>query len=176
MNSENRQFPARLASLVHQISDACEGRADTLPQTVRDILCEHGDIENLLLPHQRMGSASGYTRHLLHGDSKGRFTIVALVWSPSQQTPVHAHYTWCAYRVAEGSLQEERYSWDAGQRQVVLNETVARACGDTGCGHAGMEVMHRLANVGTAPAISIHVYGIDADRISSHVNRLAQAA
>ncbi|TEA80097.1 cysteine dioxygenase family protein [Allopusillimonas ginsengisoli] len=176
MNADSRQFPARLASLVYQISSACEGAADVLPEKVKDILCEYGDIDNLLLPYQREGSASSYTRHLLHGDSKGRFTIVALVWSPGQKTPVHAHYTWCAYRVAEGNLQEERFSWDAAQKQVVLNETVARTCGDTGYGHAGMEQVHRLANVGTAPAISIHVYGVDAERISTHVNRLAQAA
>lgn len=176
MNADSRHFPMRLASLVQGVTQACEGPVADLPKTVGSLLCDHADIDNLLLPHQRVGSATCYTRHLLHGDDRGRFTIVALVWAPNQQTPVHAHYTWCAYRIAEGTLQEDRFGWDANAQQAVLTQTVQRSCGDTGYGHAGMEQIHRLGNVSDTPAISIHVYGIDAQRIASHVNRLARAA
>jgi hypothetical protein len=40
-------------------------------------------------------------------DSGRRFVITAITWLPGQQSPVHGHYVWCAYGVAEGELTEE---------------------------------------------------------------------
>lgn len=165
-----------LARLAQAIESACAGPAAEVPAAVAQALCRYGEPGDLLLPQQREGSAGGYMRHLLYADAKGRFSVVALVWQAGQRTPVHAHYTWCAYRVAEGELREERFGWNAAAGRAEPSETVVRAAGDTSCGHAGYDQIHRLGNDGGAPAISIHVYGIDADRVSTHVNRLAAVA
>jgi len=165
-----------LAAMARKIDLACQGEADKLPQAVARILCEHGSDAVLLTPEQCKGSDQCYTRHLLYADPAGRYTVVAIVWSPGQQTPVHAHYTWCAYRVFSGSLEEDRYQWDAGHACAHHGATVARVAGQTGFGHAGMDQIHRLRNTSAHPAISIHVYGVDAARVSTHVNRLAPEA
>ncbi|MEJ0004618.1 MAG: hypothetical protein WDN30_15645 [Pararobbsia sp.] len=57
------------------------------------------------------GSAASYSRHLLATDPAGRFAAAALVWRPGQQTAVHGHRTWCAYRVVQGTLHEEGFRW-----------------------------------------------------------------
>src|SRR5690606_34853383 len=88
-----------LERLAAAIEAACAGPAAGLPVAVEQALCRHGAAEGLLVPRQRVGSVAGYARHLLYADAKGRFSVVALVWQPGQRTPVHAHYTWCAYRV-----------------------------------------------------------------------------
>jgi len=49
---------------------------------------------------------------------------------------------------------------------------VTRAAGQSVCGHGGMDFIHRLHNEGDQTAVSIHVYGMDEARISSHVNRV----
>lgn len=162
-----------LDEAIGQIAMASAGAIDQLPRRVSEILCHCADLESFLQPEQCVGSDATYTRHLLHADPMGRFSVVALVWHAGQQTPIHAHYTWCAYRIFEGCLTESRYAWDAAAAKARHVETVERHVGDTGFGHAGYEQIHQLGNRGRAKAISIHVYGIDGGRVSSHVNRLA---
>ncbi|CFN60358.1 Predicted metal-dependent enzyme of the double-stranded beta helix superfamily [Bordetella pertussis] len=41
---------------------------------------------------------------------------------------------------------------------------------------AGLDAIHRLRNVGAGTAISLHVYGVEGDRVATHVNRIARAA
>lgn len=149
------------------------GPAGDVPTAVAHALRRYGGAPGLLKAEHRIGTAAGYARHLLYADAKGRFSVVALVWLPGQYSPVHAHYTWCAYRVVEGALQEERYRWNAQAGRAEPVETMVRTAGDTVCGHPGREQIHRLGNGGVEPAISIHVYGIDADRVATHVNWLA---
>ncbi len=117
-------------------------------------------------------SEQTYTRHILHADPKGRFTVVALIWGPQQFSPVHAHHTWCTYRVLAGELTESHYEWDRTAQQAYLFNKVIRSAGQSVCGHAGLELIHRLGNAGTQPAMSVHVYGMDSGRIATHVNRV----
>ncbi len=102
---------------------------------------------------------------------------MALGWAAGQCTPVHGHYTWCAYHVVAGALREQRFARVAGvPGRVELHEEVPCPAGSSGQGHAGLELAHRLCHESGEPAVSIHVYGIDAGRIASHVNRLAAVA
>jgi len=173
---ESGRAAPMLAALAGDIEQACRGAPADLPAAVERALCRHAALASLVPPAQRAGNPAGYARHLLYADPLGRFSVVALVWLPGQRTPVHAHYTWCAYRVAEGALREDRYRWNPQRGEAELAETVGRTAGQTGCGHAGYEQIHRLGNAGQGPALSIHVYGIDAERVATHVNRLAAAA
>lgn len=121
-------------------------------------------------------STQSYTRHILHADSLGRFTVVGLVWGPQQCSPIHAHYTWCAYRILAGALTEGFYQWDSAQRHAYLMSQFTREPGYSACGHAGLEFIHRLGNQTSEPAVSIHVYGMDSGRIGTHVNRVLASA
>ncbi|GAA5236734.1 cysteine dioxygenase [Verticiella sediminum] len=161
-----------LGRIVADVTAACAGDPATLPATVEQALRAHAHDARILAERFRQPASHGYCRHLLHADPRGRFSMVALVWAPGQRTAVHAHYTWCAYRVLAGRLTEERYRWDAGRSRSELRETVARVAGQTGYGHAGYEQIHRLGNDDGQIAISLHVYGIDGERVATHVNRL----
>jgi len=176
-------YPCRpiLAPLVAAIESAL---ADTLPEqlpaAVSQALNQYarldGLLESLLDATQLAGNAERYARHLLYAHPSGLFTVVALVWRPGQSTPVHGHYTWCAYLILQGNMSEEHYTWDRNSRCAVLYEQVARDQGDTVGSHAGLEDIHRLRNASEAVAVSIHVYGVDAQRVATHVNRLADIA
>lgn len=161
--------------LSNSIAQACLGEADLVPYRVRQALNHALDAETterlveqvLALPY----SEQSYTRHILHADPAGMFTVVALRWDVNQASPVHAHYTWCAFRVLRGVLTESHFEWDRSVEQAYLFNRVARPAGQSVCGHGGMDFIHRLGNEHAQTAVSIHVYGIDAARISSHVNR-----
>ena len=164
-----------VVGLSDSIAQACLGEADLVPYRVRQALnhaMDAGTTERLVeqvlaLPH----SDQSYTRHILHADPTGMFTVVALRWDLNQASPVHAHYTWCAYRVLRGVLTESHFEWDRSVEQAYLFNRVARSAGQSVCGHGGMDFIHRLGNEHAQTAVSLHVYGIDSARISSHVNR-----
>jgi len=161
--------------LSDSIVQACLGEADLVPYRVRQALNQALDAvtterlvgQILAMPY----SAQSYTRHVLHADPAGMFTVVALRWDLNQASPVHAHYTWCAFRVLRGALTESHFEWDRSAEQAYLFNRTARIAGQSVCGHGGMDFIHRLGNEQAQSAVSIHVYGIDSARISSHVNR-----
>ena len=165
-----------LPGTAHQIAQACSGPTELIAYGVRQALnaglTELATQQLLSVLNERPVSDQTYTRHLLHADPEGRFAVAALVWGTSQASPVHAHHTWCAYRVVMGELCESHYQWDASHKKAYLFNKVKREAGQSVCGNAGLELIHRLSNDGAQRAISIHAYGVDAESLSTHVNHL----
>lgn len=172
---QSSQRPA-LAELVEGVEAACAGPVQDLREALLAALARAALAPRLLTTPQRRGGPDGYTRHLLHGDARGRFAIMSIVWQPGQCTPVHDHYTWCGYAVVEGSLQESGYLWTPACTAVRSSGSSERRAGYASFGHAGVEGVHRLGNGSTEPAISVHVYGVDAARIATHVNHVRVAS
>jgi predicted metal-dependent enzyme (double-stranded beta helix superfamily) len=164
-----------LVSLADQIAVACAGPMDALQDDVVAALRTWTCEPRFLSPEQVASRADGYARHLLHADPSGRFAIVSIVWRPGQCTPIHAHYTWCGYAVVAGSLHEERYEWTCALRAVRSAGCADRSAGYACFGHAGVDAVHRLGNRSRAEAVSVHVYGVDAPRVATHVNRVVVA-
>lgn len=160
----------RLQTAVGKIAESCLEPIDGLPLRVGAILRAAGEL--VRLPPALPTSTGGYSRHVLYSDPKGRFTVVAIVWQPGQFSPIHAHYTWCAYHVVSGVLTERHYRWNSDAAIAQQTGSVVRRPGDVSAGHAGLEQIHSLGNASDGPAISVHVYGIDGDRIATHVNRV----
>ena len=79
---------------------------DRLLAALRDAVGGHRDW---LRAEHRVGDPARYMRHLLYVDPGDRFVITAITWLPGQKSPVHGHYVWCAYGVAEGELTEETF-------------------------------------------------------------------
>ncbi|MDE2197606.1 MAG: cysteine dioxygenase family protein [Rhodospirillales bacterium] len=124
---------------------------------------------DLLADRACPGDPARYTRHLLHNDSKG-YAVVAIVWSPGQMSPVHGHRTWCALGVQRGLLTETFFR---AEGDVALPTTcLARRAGDTSHAPADRLAIHRLANLGTQEAVSLHVYGVAFDRFGDGVNHI----
>ncbi|HEV3106046.1 MAG TPA: cysteine dioxygenase family protein, partial [Trinickia sp.] len=139
---------------------------------VRAALAQAAADDTLLNPAQREGSAQCYRRHLLAADPDGRYAMAALVWQPGQASPVHAHHTWCAYAVLDGTLTESLFDWNSALGRATQARTQSRAAGAVSYTRAGLSCIHRLGNAGTRAAVSLHVYGVAGERIATHVNDL----
>jgi predicted metal-dependent enzyme (double-stranded beta helix superfamily) len=118
----------------------------------------------------RVGDPSHYMRHLLYVDPDDDFVITAITWLPGQQSPVHGHYVWCAYGVAEGELTEEQFRAPGALLEPVKTSVIrAGALADV---DLGGPLYHRVSNRTPAVLVTLHVYGVAADRITTGINRL----
>jgi 3-mercaptopropionate dioxygenase len=139
-------------------------------QLVASELEQHLPSPDVLTPEQREGDETGSRSHVLHTEPDGTFSIVALVWRPGQMTPIHDHVTWCVFGVIQGVEYEELFTLDESNDCLVEAGKSANWVGDVS-GFAPPGDIHRVRNVGSRVAISIHVYGTDVSRIGSSVRR-----
>jgi 3-mercaptopropionate dioxygenase len=130
----------------------------------------HLPSTDVLTPEQRRGDANGYRSHVLHSEPDGTFSIVALVWRPGQVTPIHDHVTWCVFAVIQGVEHEELFTADEANDCLVATGNAVNWPGAVS-GFAPPGDIHRVRNVGSGIAISIHIYGTDVSRIGSSVRR-----
>lgn len=162
----------RLEELAGRLRAACVGPSNMLQDAVLSALSDATRHADLLRNDQRAGCEDRYARHTLFTDPSGRFTVVSIVWSPGQFSPVHGHFTWCGYVVVAGNLREELYTWDPCRKVAAVASIRDRNVGSVSFSYAGLEEVHRLGNSNSEQAVSIHVYGVDGPRVGSHVNRL----
>lgn len=163
---------ARLTDLTESIRE-CVRRGESQARTaelvegaLRPFLSEPG----LLRDDQRQGDPSRYVQHVLHVEPDGGFSIVALVWLPGQETPVHDHVAWCVTGVYEGTETEQRYELRGGDSYLAPVDEVTNEEGSV-CGFAPPGDIHLVRNSGTTKAISIHVYGADIGTLGTSVRR-----
>jgi predicted metal-dependent enzyme (double-stranded beta helix superfamily) len=145
-------------------------------RALRAALARAATDEWPLTPAQREGSCDGYCRHLLAADAAGRYALVALVWQPGQTSPIHAHHTWCGYTVLSGTLTETLYDWNAALGCALPARDQHRTPGAVSYTAAGMSSIHRLHNASTDVAVSLHVYGVSAAQVATHVNNVVRIA
>lgn len=165
---------AALQDLVRSIRHAVGAGgsdADTA-RRVAELLEPFLRTEGLLNPAQREPDPTHYRQHILHVEEDGGFSIVALVWLPGQETPIHDHVSWCVVGVQEGQEHETRYR-------------IAGAGDDTWLVEDGSSVnppgsiaaltppgdIHKVANQGAGLAISLHIYGADIGKLGSSIRR-----
>lgn len=123
-----------------------------------------------LRPEHRVGDPARYMRHLLYVDPDDDFVITAITWLPGQQSQVHGHYVWCAYGVAEGELTEEQFR-APGALLELIRTNVIRA-GELAEFDLGGPIYHRVSNHTDRTLVSLHVYGVAADRLTTGINRI----
>jgi len=122
-------------------------------------------------PDRRRASHEHYARHLIYADPGGRFSILSIVWDRGQMSPIHAHHCWCAVGVYQGMLTETFYRAGAPGELPVETGSARHAAGASIFDPTGSAI-HRIANYSGVLAVSIHVYGVAKDRISTGVNRI----
>jgi predicted metal-dependent enzyme (double-stranded beta helix superfamily) len=123
-----------------------------------------------LRPEHRVGDPNGYMRHVLYVDPKDEFVITAITWLPGQASPVHGHQVWCAYGVAEGELTEEQFRQSYG-RLTPLKTSVYRA-GEVAEMDLDGKAIHRVSNRTRSTIVSLHLYGVSAERLTTGINRI----
>ena len=109
-------------------------------------------------------------RHVLYVDPGGDFVITAITWLPGQVSPVHGHQVWCAYGVAEGELTEECFRNSDGK--LVSLKTNVYGPGDVAERDLDGKAIHRVSNRSRGTIVSLHLYGVSADRLTTGINRL----
>lgn len=161
----------QLLRLADRIGAAVALAPAAMAQEIQSALGEATAGATWLPPERRRASHVNYARHLLYADPDGRYSILSIVWDPGQMSPVHGHYCWCAVGVYQGELTETYYREDAASGVPVRVGSTCRGAGTLSF-EAAAAGIHRLANASGTPAISLHVYGIAKDGISTGVNRI----
>jgi len=128
-----------------------------------------GKNRGWLRPEHRIGDPARYMRHLLYIDPDDAFVITAITWLPGQKSPVHGHYVWCAYGVAEGELTEEQFR--APNMLEPLGTKTLRA-GELAELDLGGPMYHRVSNRTAAPLVTLHVYGVASSSLTTGINRI----
>lgn len=160
-------------AMAHAISAALHASPADPSAAVADVLGHYATDPLLLLGRDCPCRAETYIRHLLHEDAEDGWAVVALVWRPGQMSPVHAHNAWCAVGVHRGVLTESFYAPPAQPGALPVPSGIAlRRPGDVTFGPARADAIHRLANLGTETAISIHAYGLPYGRFCTELNRV----
>jgi len=166
-----------VALLMAEIGDACDGPAHAMGDRIAHALRIGAAMPDLLTAELRAPRNGCYARHTIAADPAGRFTLLSIVWAPGQFSPPHAHDAWCAYAIAENTLTETLYEFDAQSgKAVAVGAPVERAPGYACFAPAGLEQIHRLGNATGVGAISLHAYGVEGSRVGTHVNRLMDVA
>lgn len=143
--------------------------AEMVTEALRPFL----DMPGLLSEDQKQGDPERYLQHVLHVEPDASFSIVALVWLPGQQTPIHDHVAWCVTGVYQGAESEQRYRpHDDGEQPYLVPDGLITNHTGEACGFAPPGDIHLVRNCGTDTAISIHVYGADIGELGTSVRRV----
>lgn len=99
-----------------------------------------------------------YTQYLLHCDSLERFSVVAFVWGPGQETPVHDHTVWGLIGVLRGAEISQRFT--VGPDGLVAGPRERLGAGEVEAVSPRIGDVHKVSNaLDDTVSISIHVYG-----------------
>ena len=120
-----------------------------------------------LRPEHRVGDPKGYMRHLLYVDPEDAFVMTAITWLPGQVSAMHAHQVWCLYGIVEGDLTEEQFD-----PSMKLQRKVVYRPGELAERDLDQSVVHRVSNRGIARVVSLHLYGVSADKLTTGINRV----
>ena len=121
-----------------------------------------------LRPEHRVGDPAGYMRHLLYVDPGGDFVVTAITWLPGQKSAVHGHQVWCMYGIAEGELTEEQF----GGVPLQVSRQSRYEKGQIADYDLECTLVHRVSNRGGVPLVSLHLYGVAAERLTTGINRV----
>jgi len=167
---------SQLESLVQEVRETVSlDNADEMPARIAEILKAYLPAKELLNQSQRQPDAESYRRHTVYRDPDGQFTILALVWLPGHETPIHGHMAWGAVGLYSGELNVcnyEIFGTRAGSMHLKQVSEIDATEGDTCWVKGGIDDIHRIRNTSDSPAISIHIYGMDVPPESQSLNIL----
>jgi predicted metal-dependent enzyme (double-stranded beta helix superfamily) len=99
------------------------------------------------------------------------YSLQVFVWPPGSRTQIHDHTTWGAYCCVVGSVFEERYERldDCSQLEHARLRKVWQLSWSREAGVSSIlpydEGIHRVGNLGSKTAVSVHLYGPKEDEL-----------
>ncbi|MCJ2144074.1 cysteine dioxygenase family protein [Methylobacterium sp. E-066] len=165
--------PAEVEAMLADLALSARRSPDAYLASARATLLKILARPDLLDPTQLVAPPEGLGRNLLFGTRA--LSVWAMVWSPGAVTPVHDHHCSCCFGLLSGSLRETWYR-PISDTHAVATLDVVRVPGYVACMMPSGPNLHRIANDGPDPAISIHVYGYDHRAQASSVHRTYEVA
>ncbi|WP_029006556.1 cysteine dioxygenase [Azorhizobium doebereinerae] len=107
-----------------------------------------------------------YSRNFVFGDAD--VSVWAMVWPAGARTSIHDHHCSCCFAVLSGTLAET-YFEPVGAGLAQPRHQALRSPGFIACMMPSGPNLHRMENLGTAEAVSLHIYGYDHRRHASSV-------
>ena len=163
-------LPAPVTSKLEELSNlsnlptglALQRAAPLLAHLVRDPAFLDAYVFPLL--QQSKTVEDWYVAHTFDGQD-GSYSLQVFVWPAQTRTQIHDHTSWGAYCCVVGSVLEERYErLDDGSRLDYAR--LKKAWQLSWSREDGMstvlpydEGIHRVGNLGSRTAISVHLYG-----------------
>ena len=165
---------AALTNLISAIRKLVQSERDPgrVSKAVAEELKPYLQMPELLTEAQMQPEDTCYSRHVLHVEPDGSFSIVSLVWLPCQETAIHDHVSWCVVGVYRGEESETTYRLeDSGtdQHLVITNQSVNSVGSTVALVPPGD--IHRVKNSCDGVAVSIHVYGANVAALGSSILR-----
>lgn len=158
--------------MIDAISAAISANRSAPSAAVATAMAPFVDDPALLAGRDCPSAPDTYVRHMLHDDDVGQWCIAALVWRPGHMSPMHAHRAWCAIGFHRGALTEVGYRLAPGGGTPIPCHTALRRAGDTSHTEPDPGSIHRLVNIASETAISLHVYGLRFARLASDLNTI----
>jgi len=116
--------------------------------------------DDWLAPADAAPGADSYRQNLLHLDPDGRFCVVAFVWGPGQETPIHDHTVWGLIGMLRGEEIAQPFAPGADGRLQPQGQAQRLRPGQIEAVSPTLGDVHQVSNASAdQTAISIHVYG-----------------
>jgi predicted metal-dependent enzyme (double-stranded beta helix superfamily) len=146
---------------------ATGAESDGLLAALKDAV---GGNRSWLRAEHRVGDPARSMRHLLYIDPTDRFVLTAITWLPGQKSPVHGHFVWCAYGVAEGELTEETFRAPGALLESLGTKTIR--AGELAELDLGGPIYHQVSNRTAKPLVTLHAYGVGSYNLTTGINRI----
>jgi predicted metal-dependent enzyme (double-stranded beta helix superfamily) len=164
MRSDHNHPAPRLADFVQRFGALVDAEADEerLRQRGSVLLRELVAHDDWLAPEDARPDPVRYRQNLLHRDAACRFSVVAFVWGPGQQTPIHDHTVWGLIGMLRGAETSQGYRFAGATTMAPDGPPTLLQPGQVEAVGPRIGDVHRVHNAfDDRVSISIHVYGGD---------------
>lgn len=164
-NANRKRTPTGVDSLIDRLNAAVR-LADVarITQQIKEDFIDLIARSAISLPDRlKEPLRDSYARRLLHCDHDRQYSVVAMIWGPTQHTGLHDHAgMWCVESVLEGELDVTQF--DLVERREDRYRFLRKSTVRAGVGHAGSLIppyeYHVLSNpLSDRTSITLHVYG-----------------
>jgi predicted metal-dependent enzyme (double-stranded beta helix superfamily) len=167
------EFAATVEAIMdeHEEAQIPEQVAEALRGLLADPVFSISDVVSL--GGREVSGNDSLRRHLLYRDPWERFSVQAIVWEAGQSSPIHDHLAWCVAGVQSGEQLETVYDVKSMRGGRVLTPISRRRKrpGDVMYFADTRNKAHQVENSGDETAVSIHVYGIDLQKVGTSVRQ-----
>jgi len=158
-------FVHRLGALVAAQTDDVQLRVDA-SALLRDLVA----VDDWLAPEHALPDSTRYRQNLLHLDAEKRFSVVAFVWGPGQQTAIHDHTVWGLIGMLRGAETSQGYRFTGPSKMVKAGQPTLLQPGQVEAVGPRIGDIHHVRNAyDDRVSVSIHVYGGDIGAVERNI-------